>query len=433
MNMLSTIAAPRRQAPPSRVVFINRYFFPDMSATSQILHDLAARLTLAGIEVHVVCSRQLYQGSKANLPAQDCIAGIRVHRIRTTSLGRNRLAGRALDYLSFYCTCAVTLVRLLRSDDVVVAKTDPPLISVVAAVIARLRGATLVNWLQDIFPEIATQLGASPLPGWIDMALRRVRDSSLRAARANVVLGTQMRDYIVGRRVPDEQIRIIENWAGQDETRSIPAQSSQLRGRLGLSDHFVVGYSGNLGRAHDFRTILDAAAILAVNPRIVFLMIGGGVNMDLLKEQAKSLNLRNMRFLPYQPRAALSDSLAAADVHLACLLPQLEGLIVPSKFYGILAAGRPLVFIGKSDGELARIIQSARCGLAVTCGDGRALADALLKFQASPEDLLAMGSRARELFLGTYTAERAATQWLNLLEELRVEAPSSANRVVRQA
>ncbi len=409
---------PGAAAVSSRVIFVNRYFHPDLSATSQILYDLTRRLQQAGIEVHVVCSRQLYEDAKADLPARDCVDGVQVHRVCTTNLGRSRMVGRALDYLSFYCSCTKALLRLLRSGDVLVAKTDPPLISVPAVAVARLRGAALINWLQDIFPEVATRLGASPLPACADAVLRGARDVSLRAAQANIVIGTQMRDYVARRGLEPSRIHVIENWADQGSDHIPPPRTSHLRARLGLEDHFVVQYSGNLGRAHDFRTILGAAARLAGQPQIVFLMIGGGANMNLLQEAAVSSGLRNMQFLPYQPRADLADCLAAADVHLACLLPQLEGLIVPSKVYGVLAAARPLVFIGSAEGEIARIIRSGRCGVTVGCGDEDALANTLLQFQANPDELLDMGSRARELFLNAYTADRAAAQWLDVLGKL---------------
>jgi colanic acid biosynthesis glycosyl transferase WcaI len=148
----------------SRVVFVNRYFYPDESATAQLLSDLAFGLAEHGFDVHVVCSRQLYGAPEAQLPAEEAVRGVVIHRVWTTRFGRRRLLGRALDYVSFYITCAVELLGLLRRRDVVIAKTDPPLISIVAALAARLRGAVLVNWLQDVFPEVASQLAPTRCP-----------------------------------------------------------------------------------------------------------------------------------------------------------------------------------------------------------------------------------------------------------------------------
>lgn len=399
-----------------RVIFVNRYFYPDMSATSQMLFDLSCRLVQQGVEVHVVCSDQLYDDPSAKLGAKETVHGIQVYRTWTSHFGRARLVGRALDYASFYVTGSAKLFGLVRRGDTVVAKTDPPLISILAAAVAKLRGARLVNWLQDVFPEVASYLGANPLPPWLDRQLKNLRDYSLKVAHTNVVLGTRMREHLEQRSIPGSQIRIIENWADDEAVIPKPIEACELRARLGIVDKFVVAYSGNLGRAHEFETLLGAAEQLRSDTGVVFLMIGGGAKMQSLRAEVEARQLRNFQFLPYQPREQLSDSLAAADVHLACLLPQLEGLIVPSKFYGILAAGRPAIFIGDTDGELARIIKSTRCGATVAVGDAHALVEAIQSLRADQWAREQMGSRARSLFVERFTAGRAARQWLEALQ-----------------
>ncbi len=160
------------------------------------------------------------------------------------------------------------------------------------------------------------------------------------------MLGARMRDYFVSRRVSSESLHIIENWADGTAIRPRSAAASELRTRLGLQNSFVACYSGNLGRAHEYDTILGAAHALRDRSDFVFLMIGGGAKMDALRRSVAESGLTNFRFERYQPREALADSLSAADVHLTSLLPELEGLIVPSKIYRILAAGRPAIFIG---------------------------------------------------------------------------------------
>lgn len=401
---------------PPRIVFVNRYFYPDLSATSQMLSDLAFRLVQQGIDVHVVCSDRRYDDPSGRLPAEETIRGVHVHRARTTSFGRGALVGRTLDYTSFYFSATTKLLALVRRGDTLVAKTDPPLISIVAAAVAKVRGARLVNWLQDVFPEVASCLGANPLPRWLNERLKRLRDYSLSIAQTNVVLGTRMQEHLQGRQIPSERIRIIENWADDDAIVPKAVEASELRTRLGIAGKFVVGYSGNLGRAHEFETLLAAAERLQADESVVFLMIGGGAKMQQLQAAAAAKQLPNLRFLPYQPRDLLCDSLAAADVHLASLLPQLEGLIVPSKFYGILAAGRPTIFIGDTDGELARIVTGTRCGLAVPVGASDVLVDVIQRLAADAAGRERMGERARALFLEKYTVGRAARQWLEALQ-----------------
>jgi colanic acid biosynthesis glycosyl transferase WcaI len=409
--------------PQLRVLFVNRYYAPDLSATSQMLTDLAEGLARSGIEVSVICSRQLYEKPQAALPAHDVIGGVRVWRVRTACFGRGRLGGRALDYATFYLAATVALLRHARHCDVLVVKTDPPLLSFIGAFVARRRRVAWINWLQDVFPEIASRLSLSPLPRTVEARLATWRDRSLAAADANVVLGTRMRDYLAGRGVPLERLSVGENWADEDTIARLPVAMSALRERLELADKFVVAYSGNLGRAHDTDTLLAAAQSLRDDPGTVFLLTGGGANMRSLESAARQQGLAQMRFLPYQPRAQLADSLAAGDVHLVMLLPQLEGLIVPSKLYGVLAAGRPVIFIGDPAGELAQLIADSSIGFTVACGDGASLCRALRSLRDDPGERERLGARARALFEERYTLTRALARWRSLLAQAAERVP----------
>jgi colanic acid biosynthesis glycosyl transferase WcaI len=232
------------------VVFINRYCHPDHSATSQILSDLAASLAAKGMSVLMVASRQRYDKPDANLAATELWQGVAIQRVWTSTFGRRHLLGRAIDYLTFYLSLSWTLWRLLKSGDVAVAKTDPRVVSLVVAVVAKLRGAMLVNWLQDVFPEVAVSLGESAVPRPFAWILRNLRNWSLHMAAMNVAIGTRMAEYFSVQGVPVERVMVIPNWAHENAIRPMPSSQSELRRSLGLGDKFVVGYSGNLGRAH---------------------------------------------------------------------------------------------------------------------------------------------------------------------------------------
>jgi len=372
-----------------RVVFVNRYFWPDHSATSQMASDLAFHLASRGWSVAVVASRQRYDDARARLPAHEVERGVRIIRVWSTRFGRAGLVGRAIDYLTFYLSSFFAIRRYGR-DALVVAMTDPPLLSVVAAMAAK----QTLNWVQDLFPEVAEGLGIRA-----PRFLRRLRDWSLRRARANVVLGERM-----AARVPKSVV--IHNWADA-ALRPVPRAENPFR--HDSRETFVAGYSGNLGRAHEFDTILGAMQRL---PEIRFLIAGGGARLDSVKSQAGA----NATFLPYQPREMLSQSLSAADVHLVSLQPQLEGLIVPSKFYGALAVGRPVLFIGAHDGEIASIIDSYRCGVVVAPGDVEGLTRAIRTMAADPAGTAAMGARGLEAYRERFAPERAFEAWERVLD-----------------
>jgi glycosyltransferase involved in cell wall biosynthesis len=399
-----------------KIVFLNRYFYPDHSATSQLLSDLAFHLSSQGREVHVITSRQRYDEPAARLPPQETIHGVTVRRVWTSTFGRGRLPGRALDYLTFYLSTFFALLSTVSRGDVVVSKTDPPLLSLAAWPAARIKGARLVNWLQDIFPEVAGAVGMGWARGWAGRLLAALRDRSLRAAHVNVVLGTAMQRYLISRGVGESQLRVIHNWADGELVRPVESRDNRLRRDRELGGKFVVGYSGNMGRVHEFETILGAAEAFKGDGGIVFLFIGGGARREWLSQETARRSLSNVMFLPYQPAWQLGDSLSAPDVHLVTLLPEAEGFVVPSKFYGIAAAARPALFVGCADGEIARIVTDAHCGIVVEAGDITGLRSAIVRLRSDKALYDGYCANARKVFEQRFDKRIALEAWGNVLE-----------------
>ncbi|HEX6860399.1 MAG TPA: glycosyltransferase family 4 protein [Caulobacteraceae bacterium] len=393
-----------------RVIFVNRFYRPDHSATAQILTDLAEFLAREGWDVTVIASRRLYEDPTASLPAKEQLAGVEVRRVWTSRFGRAGLLGRAVDYISFYITAFAALLVQARRGDIVVAKTDPPLLGVAVGLAARLKGARLVNWLQDLYPEVATELGLRlPLSG----ALKLLRDRSLRSATLNVAIGERMAERVRAARAP---VAVAPNWTDDEIIERL--QVSPIRGEWGFSpDDFVVGYSGNLGRAHEADTVLGAAQLLRDEPNVRFLFVGGGFHVEDLAARGEAMGLRSLRFQGYQPREQLSQSLAAADVHWLSLRPRMEGLIVPSKFYGIAAAGRPVIAVTDPDGEIARLVRSHACGVVVEPGDSQGFAEAVLRLAEDAAHRHELGARARAMLEARFTRKIALRRWADLLIE----------------
>ena len=195
-----------------------------------------------------------------------------------------------------------------------------------------------------------------------------------------------------------------------------PAEPNPLRGEWGLDGKFVVGYSGNLGRAHEYGTLLAAAEALRDERDMVFLFIGGGASMDGLRAEAGRAGSGICCFGHTSPTSALRESLAVPDVHLVVLRPEMEGLIVPSKFYGIAAAGRPTIFVGSLEGEIAGLLAEGEAGFSVAMGDGEGLADAILRLRDDPEFRERMGRNARRLCEERFSRRAALERWEEVLE-----------------
>lgn len=401
-----------------KIIFVNRYFYPDHSATSQLLTELAFDLAKLGFNIHVLTSRLIYDDNSEKLSAHEMINSIHILRIWTSRFGRKNLIGRSIDYLTFYVSCAINLFRISSRNDLIIAKTDPPLISEVVSIIARLKRAKMINWLQDLFPEAALALkikGVNPL---LNRMLQIIRNSSLRFASLNVTIGINMFRKLIQIGIKPDSIEVVHNWSDGDLITPKLPQNNQLRQKWNLNGKIVVGYSGNMGRDHDFHTILDVAHYFKHSNEVVFLFIGGGLQCDWIKSEVVRRGLNNFIFKPYQPRSRLGESLTVPDIHLISFKPELEGLAVPSKFYGVAAAGRPIIFIGDPNGEIGRVIKEEACGFVAKIGDKQAVENYLVQLVESKEWRGKMGINARLAFENRFSKSIAVKKWQDIITKV---------------
>lgn len=402
-----------------KIIFVNRFFYPDQSATSQLLTDLVSKLNFdTDVDVVVVASRRVMADPDILLDKSEIINGIKVRRVYTTNFGKKTLLGRVLDFLLFYFTSFFLLLKIVGKGDVVVVKTDPPLISLTSMLAVKIKRAKQINWLQDIYPEVAGRLGIKLFNGVIGRFLVRTRNYALRKSLYNVVLGEVMSSYVESLGIERDKIRIIHNWSDGVSIKPINKESNYLTKEWGLEDKFIVCYSGNMGRAHEFDTILNAIEGLKSYNDIVFLFIGDGAKRQWLEEQANTRKLDNIIFKPYQDFSKLSYSLSVGDVHLISLIPELEGLIVPSKLYGVMAAGRPSLFVGSDEGEIKKILAESDCGRSTLIGEADSLANVIITLYEDKELLLKISKNARSEYMKKYDKPVALENWQSLLSDV---------------
>lgn len=406
-------------ATPS-VVFLNRFYWPDVAATGQMLTDLAEDLAAMGWKVTVVTSAVDYRGEGARFAHEETRASVRILRVRGTRFGRHRVVGRLLDYAS-YLAGAGTRVLLLGRRDLVVAMSDPPFLSGVAVIAARLTGARAVYWVQDLFPQIAAKLGVMDERSLAYRASDRVARWLNQRCDLVIALGPRMARALVSAGARAERTAWVHNWADVSAIRPLRPADNPFLNAHGLAGKFVILYSGNAGRAHSFNAVLHAARALRADYETIFMFIGGGMRFPELRTIAERESLRNIRFLGYLPREQLSFSLSAASVSLVTEDPGVEGLLVPSKTYGILASGRPLIFLGSPASDVARIVDEANCGVVLSPDDGVGLVQLIAALRDDPARLAAMGANARGAAERIYGRHRATKRWAEVaLTALRV-------------
>jgi colanic acid biosynthesis glycosyl transferase WcaI len=379
-----------------RLLFINRYFYPDISATAQLLTELTEDLAAQGETVTVITGNTAYTGGPSALPAQEIYKGIRIVRVGFSRFGRTHTLGRLADYISFWISAFVTAVRAKHQDCLVVL-SDPPMLSVLAALVRMIKPMKTVCWLQDVFPEIAVRAGVLS-EGFVTRCLRWLAQWSLRQMDQVVVIGRCMERQILSDGVPSPSLARISNWADGAHIKSLPRSENEFLQRHNLENRFVVMYSGNHGVVHEFETLVALLRETRAVPELCFCFIGDGAWKKKLVETAQTEGWPHICFLPYQPKSLLQSSLSAAHVHLVSLRTDMEGLSIPSKVYGALAAGRPVIFIGPRGSETAALVGEAQCGYSVQPGDTQGAVQALLAIYQDRALLEKQGQAARLYF-----------------------------------
>jgi glycosyltransferase involved in cell wall biosynthesis len=298
--------------------------------------------------------------------------------------------------------------------------TNPPFLPLAGFFLSLLRGQRYVCLIHDVYPDIAVRLGYFRPGGVVERLWRRMNRAVWKRASAIVVVGRDMQGLIAAKLDPADRgrIRFIPNWADGEAIVPLRREDNPFLAEAGIAPgEFVVQYSGNMGLFHDMETIVSAAALLRDLP-VRFLFIGGGGKREKVAAMARDLGLANVTFLPYQPKEKLPFSLCAADVSLVCLEKGVEGMAVPSKFYGILASGRPVIALMDERSEIGMSIRESGCGRVLPQGDPRALAEAIRALFGDREAAAEMGRKARAAFDAAYTRKAVSRAYLDLLKEV---------------
>ena len=378
------------------ITFINRYFHPDLSGAAQMLTQLAEDLDAKGETVTVITSRIAHTPETLFLPKRALHKGIHIIRVRSTNLGSQRAWTRLIDYASFYLSAFWAAFRL-NGQHALVVLSDPPLLSVLAVIVGKLKNVKTYCWLHDVYPDIAIRANVVP-SGFVANWLRQVAEWSLRRTQMVIVLGRCMEQHLLRSGLSGVNMTQIANWADGRQIRPLESDDNEFLDRHTLRGRFVVMYSGNLGTVHEFETILEIIRQTQVYTDMVYCFIGDGPQKSFLIETIRREGLQNVLFLPYEMKERLRFSLTAADLHLVSLRREMAGLSVPSKLYGIMAAGRPIMFIGPEHSESAILVREAQCGAVISPGDVDGGLRALLHFYRYRKEPDPQGNAARKYF-----------------------------------
>jgi len=383
-----------------RIVLLNQFFASEPVATAQLSSDLAQCLAREH-DVTVICASAASETASWDRQHERTISVLRTRGFRFSHGRMSRLASY-ISYVAGTIWCGLSQPRA----DIYLALTTPPVLSVIAFGFALLRGGRHVIWEMDVYPDIAIDIGYFKRGGIIDRVVGVILDWSRRHASAIIVLGEDMKKRLIARGIPDEKIHIAENWADGEEIQPKRLASGPL----------VIEYLGNLGLAHEIDTVADVIERLRNEPSFQFVFIGGGARRERFEAVCRDNGIQSVSFKPCCDRTEMSQSLGESHLGLVTQLPQTVGSVVPTKFYSIMAAGRPILYIGPEESTPARHIKRFHCGWQIAPGDVTGLENLLIELNRKRHLISEAGERARIAFEQNFDRSIGVDRILQVIE-----------------
>ncbi len=401
-----------------RVWIYSELYYPEQSATGYYVTHVAEGL-VSFFDVHVLCGQPTYLARGMRAPVTETRNGVQIRRCTGSTLNKDIILFRFINLVTISLSIFLRAVFSLRSGDIVIAVTNPPTLPFFAVLACRFRGARFVLRVEDVYPNAMVAAGVVRKESLWVRILEKMQSWMYASTERIVVLGRDMKELVL-QKMPTGEARttLIPNWADLSEIVPLNRAENALLKDLGLSQKFVVQYSGNMGRTHDVESIVECARRMINNDRVHFLFIGWGAKEKWLRKEVSDLVLRNVTILPPQPREKLCLSLNACDASIITFVRGMSGVSVPSRMYNCLAAGKPIIASADPSSELAYLINEESVGWISSAQDPEGLVKAVEEASMNPQVLAAMAERARRVVERSYSETMVVKQYVKLLEAL---------------
>ncbi len=373
------------------ILVLNEYYPPDTSATAKMA-AMAVEALAERHRVTVLAGRPSYDPSERHpyyFLRREVRGNVVVERVGSTTYPRFRMRARVSNYLS-YVSLAVPRALTIRAD-IILAMTDPPFVGIAGALVAKMTGRPFVYNIRDLYPDMALGGGIVRPSHWVNVWENLHRRALRRAARV-IVLGEDMRDRIVAKGVDPSRVVIVRD--GVPLPDSVPTVTDPVAQEIRCGFPFVLIHAGNLGFSGAWETLTSAARLLE-GDGVGLVFVGDGAVRPQV--EASAAGCPAVRFLAFRPPRQIPSVLAAGDLHVVTVKRGLEGVVVPSKLYPILAAGRPVLAVAPEESDVVRIVRRCGCGIAADPDDPAGVAEAVRRVAHAPEQIAHMGRRAREI------------------------------------
>ena len=388
-------------------------FYPDIASTAKVMTDLALDIAAIGYSVNVVCQNRPYNNPDTIFPLQEKNGNVMINRFSVPKADKNTILGRIR--LSFIVERKAKMAIKKVNPDLCIAVSNPPNMAFRLAKESKNLCIPFVYILHDLYPDVLIKTGKIAKNSIVAKKLRKMSSETFQLSDKIVVLGRDVKDYLIKNYgVSPDKINIITNWGPEEPV--ISKSNNSFRGKNGLENKFIVLYSGNIGETADFEVLLDAAQNLQEDDNIVFLIVGNGRKRDKVLEKSKKL--KNVKLLDFLPEEDFRNLLSEADVFFVSLRKELYGISVPSKTYYYLSAGKPIIGLVPPGSEIALSIEEDDYGF--VCGDysPRSLASIIIQLKKNPDLWKRKSIQAKKVFDTKYNRRIVTANYIKLLKEL---------------
>lgn len=389
------------------------YYYPDVASTGQILTELAEGLNDT-FHTTVICTVPSYTGKISQYYRKhkyyyENINGVDVLRIRVPEFRKSFALSRIFNILSYFFSAVFATFRV-EHQDYIFTISQPPILGGMLGVIGKhIKKAKLIYNIQDFNPEqvMAVDFTHNKLVLSIMMLLDKY---SCQQANKVIIVGRDMIETLQKRFQKMVPYAYINNWINEKEIYPLPEDNARVlkfKRKYGLENKFVIMYSGNIGLYYDLLNILKTIEKFKETEDVIFAFIGEGSVLEELRTYKEAHHLSNVVFIPYQPKSELIYSLNAGDVHFVVNAKGIKGVSVPSKLYGVMAVGKPVLGIMEEGAEARLIVEEAKCGMSVKPGDYSAIEDLIRKYigLCDSRELKNMGEMGRKFLTEHLTKE----------------------------
>lgn len=406
-----------------KVLILSEFFYPDKSSTPKVLTELAEDLVAYGLEVEVITSKTSYKGENSNLKTREVYKDIVINRVNSTELNRNSYIGRIVNYITFLISTFIKVI-IKKDYDCILMVSNPPVLPLIGYIVNKFKKKPYVYLLHDVYPDIAVKVGAIKENGLVFKVMEYINKKIFNSASKVIVLGKDMKKNLLDKKVDENKIEIITNWADKEKIYK-ENKKNDFSVQECISETFNIVYTGNIGRFHDVETILETANKLKDNSKISFIFVGDGYKKQNIENYKKENSLNNIKLMGYKYGETYNQLLNASDIFITTLDKGIEGLGVPSKTYSYMAAGKPIIAIMNSSSEIGSLVEEKELGIRINSGESDKIVEFISKISNDENLYSNIVKNVCDTFNTNYERKIVTKKFKEVIANILVEGESN--------